>query len=452
MLYIGVPLLFVWMVVTIRKLSAPDVSDSLILALLVPLLISTMAFKMEAARYLVPVIPLVALGVGRGAGRWLSSGRFSGYGKLAGLIATVFLCVGAFFGWQIAREGALSTQIQARVWIEKNTDPASIIVQEEYGPSLFTRTRKRQRLGNPLAQEVGSDILREFRERPTYQVIIQPLAVSGSMTILDPATGVRHPMFSHVSDFSGCFYNPELFAGTDYFITSSGVGKRYGNDPQRYPSQVQFYAWLESDGKLIKTFSSDGSTTGPEIKIYSLPRNDNRRYNSRRPAGLPWWASTISENFLEAIGQDAGHFDRSTFVENLTPFFQSKIMPFLLEMARAGYEERKFQTSAWFADQILEVVPDDLASCALYCRAQLALGKPELALDAADKAIRLGEGNQKGTNVGRLRMERANIFWRMGRDSDAARELNAILRQYPANEKLLRMARAMLQELSRSRR
>lgn len=449
MAYLGIPFLLAWIWNCGKKLGYSFFLDGIVFTLLVPLLISVMAFKMEANRYLVPVIPLAALAVGFQFQAWFDSpGGFPlalrSWQKSLMLVPLVIL--GMVAGFQTGLSGKESTRILARNWIESNLSPASIMVTEEYGPVLLSDSSKWTILQNKNCKSVRPDIVTSFYERPTFKVLSIPIAVSGSMAVVDPEDGRRRPLFSHVSDFSGCFYDPGVFVGVQYFISSGGVRKRYLEDPTRYTKQVAFYSWLETHGNLERVFSSGGGTSGPEIRIYTLPDQALNPIPVGNE-GLPWWGTSIRTELVEAFGQVDGVFQRSQLVKNLNPFFQDKIMPFLIQMARYDFETGEYGLASHNSEQVLEVVPGQRIALALFCRSQLALERPTMALLLVERALAAGEKSGEVTTRGWFLLERANIYRWMGQSDRAISDLGAILSMDVTEPQLRQMAQRMLKSL-----
>lgn len=448
LMFLGIPLLLVWVWNTGRRLFAPVLPDGLIFTIFFPLLISTMVFRMEASRYLMPVIPLAAMGTGLQLQSWLfnpDEGAISNFRQKI-LLLVVVLVSGLVLGFHAARSGELTTQILAREWIEANLDNDSIMLTEEYGPKLFSDSRKRKILNNNKCRSVRPELLRQFASKPTFKVISIPFSVSGTMAVKDPRTGKKIPLYSHVSDFNGCFYNPEIFVGVNFFITSGGVRQRNMDDPSRYPNQNAFYSWLDSNAILEKLFSPGGNISGPEIRIYSLPQQ-GLRIQSEEPNDIPWWGVTIRSELVESIGQMGGIFKRELFVKNLAEFFQDRIMPFLLQMARFDFETKQYELASFNAKQVLEALPSQRIAVALVCRSQLAMGQPYAALRMIDKVLALADEHPTETQLGWLLIERANINQWMGNRDEAKEDLKAIIGMESTSAELRQMAQNMWRKM-----
>jgi len=219
-------------------------------AFLVPYAAAVASWSMKADRYLLPILPVVAL---LAAGALVESFRYGRLARVSGgsRAAVIALASLLFAAPSLAQfpehlqRLRPDTRTEAKRWIEANIRPGSFILEEHYGPEL----------SGPLAsRRLDEDVRRELRERrdtPFYAVQMLPLMQ------------VR-------PNRSAAFYDLALYEDADVVITSSTVRARYVRDPDRFPSQVAFYEDLE--GRFAKALeSSPTGKTGPAIAVYVNP-------------------------------------------------------------------------------------------------------------------------------------------------------------------------------------
>ncbi|NNF08380.1 MAG: phospholipid carrier-dependent glycosyltransferase [Candidatus Eisenbacteria bacterium] len=138
----------------------------------------------------------------------------------------------------------LDTRTQAKVWIEENLAPGSLLISEAYGPDVY----------DPI----------EFW--PLHPQLKAHVRASGTLLF-----GYHQiPMFQVMPHLSSRFYVIDLYENADYFVTSSAVRDRYQADPSTFATQLKFYSQLEGHCEKVKVFHSDESP-GPEIIIYKNP-------------------------------------------------------------------------------------------------------------------------------------------------------------------------------------
>ncbi|VAW32168.1 hypothetical protein MNBD_CHLOROFLEXI01-5078 [hydrothermal vent metagenome] len=118
------------------------------------------------------------------------------------------------------KQSNLSTRVLAREWLLENAAPNSKIAQEWYTAFL----------------------------KDTSFEVVDSWALGQDRVVLD-------------------YYDEDF----DYLVVSSGMYFRFYADPERSPSQVQFYDSLADEAALVQEFTPSATRGGSVIKIYQLP-------------------------------------------------------------------------------------------------------------------------------------------------------------------------------------
>lgn len=202
--------------------------------------------RVEAARYLVPLIPAVA--VLASAAAFDLAGRFDGRVRtaaLAALIAALLVPVGVA-GVKAGAAGSDYTQIVARRWCEAHVGTCDLILAEAYTAPLPSLSARMEVEASPIFAAAGPAARQRYLQRTWYHTVAVPLEVVGLCTsLVQPEQGppVEVPIFPHVADMNQLYYDPRLFAQADYVLTSSAVRGRFEADPAR--SRPGCRAWPE---------------------------------------------------------------------------------------------------------------------------------------------------------------------------------------------------------------
>jgi 4-amino-4-deoxy-L-arabinose transferase-like glycosyltransferase len=196
-------------------------------------------------RYLVPLIPFLALGLGLLI-EWVVVSMEKGKaGKWASLVAVAIVLVigvqGAWVTYKDAHQLTLpDTRTAALDWVVKNIPPWSLIVEEQGGPNLSPMELA------PLAPE------------PTYRVVeITPLFFRGG--------GDKDP------------FDVLIETRPSWVISSNNVKDRYMTPEakKQFPDLVAafgvYYSLVENYMTEEAVFKPGANMGGPEIRIYHVP-------------------------------------------------------------------------------------------------------------------------------------------------------------------------------------
>jgi len=426
---------------------------------LLPNALSVALFRMEAARYLLPILPPAALlcataAMGLGS-RW-SGGR--GRIGLAVVLAAVLLPP-AWAGVRGAAGGADTTHSLARRWCEANLTREQLVVQEAYGAPLLTDIQVGRVQANPSFKAASDRMQDLYLSLPRYRSVNLPMAASGKFTLqtvgLDGSPLVLD-VFPHASELNQVFYVPPLFAQVEYFLTSSAIRGRYEADPDRYPTQNRFYGLLDREAFVAARFASNRYVAGPDVTIYRLgKRFQEFLAGSERRLEPLWWAQAVPVEFrLEADrrlappelqSQGAVHLPDgkpARWVRALHFPFEYYIMPFLMPMAHHLAELGHFGQGRRYAAAVLILRPDQSLACRFFSYACTQLDDWQHARAAVENCLRIlarrGESNLE------LSLELLRILNHLGDEERARAVLEEIRRTARAGSKAARLAERTL--------
>lgn len=206
------------------------------------------SWTMKVDRYLLPMLPILAVFAGTTAGSLYARLRVRAPrpGRLVPVLAAVVvgLPIPAIRShWERFHADSRS---EAGAWMEANISEGSLIAMEPNGPELFGP----QRLW-PLDAPVRERILEGGSGRRLFGVL--PV-----------------PMFQAESELSDVFYDLALYREVDYFVTTSAVRDRYEREPERFVRQTAFYADLEANFPRETRFDPRRGS-GPSITVYRNP-------------------------------------------------------------------------------------------------------------------------------------------------------------------------------------
>jgi 4-amino-4-deoxy-L-arabinose transferase-like glycosyltransferase len=411
-------------------------------AFLLPSVLSIAWFRMEAARYLVPILPVAAVLVAAAAWDLASRSPARLHRPLLAGLLLLILGPALVAGVRAAESGGETTQQQARRWLEDRLTSADLVIQEAYGaqlPNNFDRLNIRR---TPAFARADSLLRARFLAAPWYRSLVLPGATSGRLQVhVHPLSGpvVVLPIFRHASAFNQVFYEPALLRGVDWFVTSGAIRGRYEAVPGRYVAQQRLYRLLDARAEVIARFSAQGRITGPQIVIYRLGEGFQEELERAVPPLDPyWWTVSIPQDFrwrfeellVPAKQRSGGQVRRpdgrlAFWVENLRPQFESTVLPFLAPLTQYLTELGRFAAGQRCAAAALATVPDLPAAAILYSRCSTQLGAWEEALRAAQHTLELLQ--QEGRDEPALRFELARLLRHAGQAEAARAQLLHVL-------------------------
>ena len=323
--------------------------------------------RVEAARYLVPLLPAAAV--------FDLAGRVGGRARsplLATLLLALVLPV-AVSGLAAAAAGGRYTQIAARRWCEEHAGPRDLILAEAYTSALPALDARADVEGSPIFQAASPGIRRRYLQRSWFHVVVVPLSVVGPCTSLVPSgqgPPVEVPIFANVADMNQIFYDPRLFAWADYVITSSAVRGRYEADPARHAVECRFYRWLDSTAVVAARFAPNGTVAGPTIVVYRIGARAQAALATAGALSPLWWAEQIpmayrreATTLLGAPWEGGALRDAdgapAPWVSSLAAAYDEKIRPFAKGMAVNLAELGRLDEARVYAEATLLMLPGD---------------------------------------------------------------------------------------------
>lgn len=430
-----------------RRTWRPLPSEFLVWWTLLPTLVSVLVFKMTATRYLVPVIPLLALAVSLMGFHLVAvlAKRWPRPVMLTALLTVLLLVPAAWRGVRIGFTGAESTQIQARRWVEQQVAPGAILVQEQYGARLRDRFEIQEIRRSPLFATASSERRKLVEAWTPWRSVTMPLVVSGDFDVkvkYRDGTTRTVLIFDRATDANQFFYDPGLLAGVDYFISSSAVRDRFGREDRACRAQQHFYTWLEANTELAASFTPDGSTTGPHLKIYRLPDAAGQGRHPGTQLAADWWRQAVPDEFVARVVA----LERETGVEAsmwgvpvdpglpawsyyLRPLYGRYLHGFMLDLIALQLEADRPAPALQLASAVNAMLPADPFGAKFKALSLGLLGRGDESLAVLDRALDLNAPDS-ATNRS-LRVEKARILQIMGRRSEALSELESLLADLP---------------------
>jgi hypothetical protein len=329
--------------------------------------------RVEAARYLVALLPAVA--VLAAAAVFDLAERVGGRTRrlLRTMLLLALLLPVAVAGVAAAAVGSRYTRIAARRWCETHLGPRDLILAEVYTAQLPSLDARAMVEGSPIFQAAGPEARRRYLQRSWFHVVPVPLSVVGPCaSLVQPGQGppVDVPIFAHVADVNQIFYDPRLFARADYVLTSSAVRGRYEADPVRYGVEAHLYRLLDSTAVVAARFAPHGDVAGPTIVIYRVGARAQAALGAGGSLPSLWWAERIPAAYRreatkllgvrwqgEAVRGADGAL--APWVWSLTAHFDEKIRPFTNAMAVNLAELGRLDAARSYAEATLLMVPDD---------------------------------------------------------------------------------------------
>lgn len=463
----GWPALFVLLgslVATLRQLIRGQRPSTVVLWLfLLPNALSIAWFRMEATRYLLPVLPGAALLVAT-SGLHLA-GQVTGRKRrwAVAALAAILLVPPGWAGLQAAAQGGDSTRCQARRWCEENLADGALIVQEHYGAVLRNSIDVEVVRGHPTFGAARAEIQRRWLEAPRYRSVIMPMAVSGRYTMkVQPQTGgpVQLNVFDHASDINRVFYSPTLYRGVDYFLASSAVRQRYERDAARYREQLAFYGLLDREAELAAHFPAGADVPGPEITIYRLgERLQELLAREFSGFGPYWWAHSVPRRFRDRLDALLAPADRlsdgavrladgkpAIWVRSLRRPFETYIVPFLAPMAHYLVESGHFREARRHAAAVLAMIPDEPILCLIFSTCCRRMGDWGRARQAVDNTLSMLV--RKGRDEPGLRLEFARLLHHFGEIDAERAELERVVAITQPGSQMARQAQRLLGRLA----
>jgi 4-amino-4-deoxy-L-arabinose transferase-like glycosyltransferase len=425
-----------------------------LLAFAVPMLMGRVEFE----RYLVPVTPAAALLLSLAALAFPDAlPRLDARAREVTRAALVLMVAvpAAWAGFEAASVGADTTQAQARRFLEARLGPDDLLVTEAHGAGLRDRWEALQVVSGQAFARADTSWRRRYLERPVLRAVRLPLLVAGRAVVVAPAPGggTREiELFESSADLNRVFYEPSLYRGVDWVLTSSAVRGRYEADPARFARQVAFYRLLEQAAEPAEAFRSGGAVTGPEIRIYRWTERTREALERAGALDPLWWTRDVPDSArreLEAamtgLGSPAGATEVPRWVLALGAVFDRQVEPFVYRLALELAETGRCAESVPIADAILTLAPGHVQAAGLRVTCAEALGDAPTARAVIERLLAIRDPD--GTELPDIRLEYARLLAQTGARDEARRELERVLSAPLSTGEIQRRAREMMQRL-----
>lgn len=332
--------------------------------------------RIEAERYVIPLLPFVALLAADAALAIAARVPERARRPALAALALALLIPAAVTGLRAGGSLGDYTRIEARRWIEAHAAPDDIVVQELYGAPLLERAHVRRMHMGRIYAAAGPAARRAYDARPSFRAVTLPLTVVGMKTItLTPRDGGASQeveVVARPADLNPPVYDPRLFAAVDWVITSSAVRGRFEGDSAAYAGVLRFYALLDSTAELTARFVSRGTNTGPDVTMYRLTPRTRAAIAALGPLPPLWWTEAVLPTFRERAealllpperrGREPllnSNGAPATWVRTLAPVFESRFAPLVRPLALELTEAGRAAAANPLARAVLALRPDD---------------------------------------------------------------------------------------------
>jgi len=400
--WLGLALLPVSLVLTVAAPRARGDRVTLWLFLL-PVGAAISLARVEAGRYLTPVVPVAAALVVCAALDLAARPRLKNAREqtVVSALAAAVLVLPMFPGGLAAGgTGADDTQAQTRRWCEAHLPDSVLILREGYTGNLFTRQRAAAVQRTRGFQAASATRRERLLDRRTFDAADLPLITAGDASLLlDSGAGANRLLrvFDQPADINQIFYDLRVLHGVDYVLTSGAARSRFGADTVRYAAQARFYRFLDRDAEHVASFHPGRGVSGPEIEIYRIGDRARAAIVRAGPLHALWWAESIPAAFrneFEVRAVDPARHSGGAltladgtvapWVEALGGLFDKDIRPFARLLSwELSHFDRYAAAAPWF-EAIHVMHPDDVDACLAYARCVAALQRwPEVEVSVS---------------------------------------------------------------------
>ena len=276
----------------------------------VPLLATVSLSSVIAPRYVVSVVPVLAVCAAVAATLLMArvpalSPRWRTLGAVLALSISI-----APAAWSAFSQPKRDTRSAALAWCRRVLTDRDLVFCESGGPALLGSDRREAVQSSRVYRDASTEAQRRYLARRAFNQVSWPLFMHGDLQA-DAGSGGPprwRTVIPEAVDFNAAFYDRRLIGLADYFITSSVVRSRYQADSTRFAVEVHAYDSLERDATLVARFVSDRAQSGPEIRIYRIDESARARWRANLGAlDARWWLSTLPpDSPLQGAGSAEG--------------------------------------------------------------------------------------------------------------------------------------------------
>ncbi len=334
--------------------------------------------RVEAERYLVPILPLVALLIADAA-LGLIARLAPAWRRPAAVVVVAALTLPALgAGVRAARTDEDATRIAVRRWMERNVGTDQVVVQELYAAPLLDRASALRMRATPAFAAARPAVRRDYEARPWFASVELPLTVVGGRTVsvrtLD-GRRVAVPIVEQVGDLNAQVYDPRLFAGVDLVVTSSAVRGRFEALPERYRAPLALYALLDSTASVALRVEPHGVRAGPTLIVYRVTDRTRAAIDARGPLPPWWWTEAVPASYVARLdsllppaarGQRApvdARGEPTPWVASLRSLFDDRYRGFAERLALELLVQGRWSAARELARAVLWMVPESVTAC-----------------------------------------------------------------------------------------
>jgi len=426
-----------------------------LVAFIAPVLIGRVEFE----RYMVPVIPAAALLIAFAALELPEAWPHAGVPLRVTLRAFLVLAVAApaaWAGFHAAALGGDTTQGRARRFLEAQVPTDQLVIQEAHAAPLLDRWDAERIERSPAFRAASPAWRARFERRVVLRAPRLPLLVAGRASVVAPmphGAPLEIPLFASSADLNRVFYEPALYDGVDWMVTSDAVRGRYLQDSTRYAAQSRLYRLLDEHAEHAAVFRSGGTVTGPEIRVYRLTASTHRALVAGGVLDSLWWTRDIPADargklteLMAGYGAARGSARVPSWVTALGGLFDQQIEPFVYRLALELADLGRCDPATRLADAILLVTPAHLQATGLVVSCAESRGEWMRARDAIEAL--LAARDSTGSALLDIRLEYAALLAQTGARDAARDQLERVLAS-PGFAETTR-AREMLRRLERA--
>jgi tetratricopeptide (TPR) repeat protein len=455
------PLVLAGSLIWLRRRSRETRGVSIVWLALLAFIIPVALGRVEFERYLAPVVPTSALLLAMTVLALPDlAARLDEKQRAMLRMILVLLIAGpaCLSGFAAAAVGGDTTQAEARRFLEARMGPDQLLVQEAHGAPVRDRREFYRVVSMPAYALADSSWRRRFEQQSVFRSVRLPLLVAGRAVVVAPDSLRGHreiELFPSSADLNRVFYEPALFSGVDWVLTSDAVRGRYESDSTRYEAQHQLYQMLERDADSVIVLRSGGTVTGPEIRVYRL----GARFQSALTTSLDplWWTRDIPASARVELAAVVGSYGAPDadldppppWVLGLGAIYENQIQPFAYALALELHELSRCDPAETLAKSILKMDPAHVQATGLLSTCAEARGDFVTARDAVARLLRLRDPDHR--LLADIRLEYARLLTQTGKRDEARQELRHVLSAPLSVGETQRRAREMMQALDSGR-
>jgi hypothetical protein len=348
-------------------------------------LFTAVAFiPVEADRYLVPLIGLGAVLAAIGVAQVDQLLRSAPRRLVWTSVGIIVLAQPAWSGMVAAAMGRATTEGEARKWCEVHLGEDELILSEIGGPRLITHSSRAQVMAGPVFGSASPRLRSAFASKKASFLVWLPLIVSGygSVTLPD-ADQSELAVYPHVVDWNAAVYDVRLLKGVDYVVTTGAVRGRFESDPDRFPEQHRFYAFLDGFADRVAHFESGHGVEGASVSVYRISDRAKAVIDRSGTLDSLWWTRTIPRKFKDQANRILAGYERSPdsvpglplWAQGLRSAYAERYGNFVNDLAENLAALKRYEESERLGLTALTILPEDEWALPVYLVAARALDR-----------------------------------------------------------------------------